>query len=72
MSLAWQVRTTREGIVDYFEAFLERKPQGVVNESHVQIFSADLAAHYGIYTFTLKSPDGSNVDVTARFSFTYQ
>jgi uncharacterized protein (TIGR02246 family) len=72
ISPAWQVRTTREGIIDYFEAFLQRKPQGVVTESHVQLFSADLAAHYGIYTFTLINPDGSKVDVSARFSFTYK
>ena len=72
VSAACQVRTTREGIMDYFEAFLERKPLGVVNESHVQVFSADLAAHYGLYTFTLTNPDGSKVDISARFSFTYK
>jgi uncharacterized protein (TIGR02246 family) len=67
-----EVRTTRAGIVDYFNAFLQKKPQGVINESHVQIYSADLAAHYGIYTFTLTNPDGSTQQVGARFSFTYK
>ena len=67
-----QVRTTREGIIDYFSLFLTRKPQGQIEESHVQIFSSDLAAHYGIYIFELVNPDGSTQEVGARFSFTYK
>ena len=67
-----EVRTTRTGIIDYFTLFLTKKPQGQIEESHVQIFSSDLAAHYGIYTFELVNPDGTTQEVGARFSFTYK
>ena len=48
--------------------FLKRQPQGVITESHVRIYGPDLAAHYGIYDFTL---DGKT-KVGARFSYTYK
>ena len=67
-----QVRTSRAEIVDYFNLFLTKKPQGVINESHVSIMGPELAAHYGIYTFTLTNPDGSTKNVSARFSYTYR
>jgi uncharacterized protein (TIGR02246 family) len=70
--LGSQVRTTPEAIKDYFRAFLKFKPQGVVIESHVQIMGPTLAAHYGIYTFTLANADASTKSVTARFSYTYR
>ncbi len=67
-----QLRTSRAAIVDYFDTFLRVKPQGVVNESHVQVLSPTLAAHYGIYTFKLTNADASTKTVGARFSFTYR
>ncbi len=67
-----QVRTTPEAIKDYFRAFLGFKPRGVINESHVQLHGPTLAAHYGIYTFTLTNDDGTTKTVGARFSFTYR
>jgi hypothetical protein len=67
-----QVRTTPEAIRDYFDTFLRSQPQGVVNESHVQVLGPTLAAHYGIYTFTLINADKTTKTVGARFSFTYR
>ena len=68
-----EVRSTRAGIIDYFTLFLQRRPQGVVTESHVKVLGADLAAQYGIYKFTLhNAEDGTQQSVGARFSFTYK
>ena len=67
-----KVRTTPEAIKDYFDMFLTRKPQGVLNESHVQMMGHNLASHHGVYTFALTQPDGSIKHVGARFSFTYR
>ena len=67
-----QVRTTRAEILDYFNLFLTKKPQGVINESHITIMQPNLAQHNGIYTFTLSNDDGSTKNVSARFSYTYR
>ena len=39
--------------VDYFKAFLQLKPYGTINQSHVRLLSPaqDLACNSGIYTF---------------------
>ncbi len=59
--------------MDYFTTFLTKKPQGVIDPANsiVKILSPTLAAHYGIYTFTLTNSDNSTDIVPARFSYTY-
>jgi uncharacterized protein (TIGR02246 family) len=60
-------RTTREQIEDYFDAFILRKPQGVITEGHVTI-GVNWAQDAGAYEFTM-GDDGSTVK--ARYSFIY-
>ena len=59
-----QVRHNHEEIRDYFVSFLQKKPQGVIDESNVSVLSETHATNSGVYTFTFG--DGSSV--TARFS----
>jgi len=60
-------RTDFDGIKDYFDAFLLKKPQGEIVESNV-IVGTNWAQDAGIYDFTMGS-DGSKV--RARYSFIY-
>eukprot|EP00525_Craspedostauros_australis_P013028 CAMPEP_0198135202 /NCGR_PEP_ID=MMETSP1442-20131203/60470_1 /TAXON_ID= /ORGANISM="Craspedostauros australis, Strain CCMP3328" /LENGTH=151 /DNA_ID=CAMNT_0043796365 /DNA_START=1 /DNA_END=456 /DNA_ORIENTATION=+ len=60
-------RTDRDLIVDYFEGFLKKKPQGEILESNVMMGS-DWAQDAGIYEFTM-GVDGSKVK--GRYSFVY-
>ena len=62
-----QVRHNPEEIRDYFVAFLEKSPQGKIDEANVRILSDTHATNSGVYTFTFG--DGSTV--TARFSYLY-
>ena len=62
-----QVRHNHEEIRDYFVGFLQKSPQGVVDEFNVNILSDTHATNSGIYTFTFG--DGSKV--SARFSYLY-
>ena len=62
-----QVRHNHAEIRDYFVNFLQKSPQGVINESNVHILSDSHATNSGVYTFTFG--DGSTV--TARFSYLY-
>ena len=60
-------RTDHEGIKDYFDNFLQLKPQGVILESFVTI-GDDWCKDVGIYEFTM----GTTGDkVKARYSFVY-
>lgn len=60
-------RTTREGIVDYFDHFLQKRPQGVILDSFVRI-GDNWCQDTGIYEFTM----GTTGDkVKARYSFVY-
>jgi len=54
-----QVRHNHEEIRDYFVGFLQKSPQGVIDEFNVNIL--------GIYTFTF----GDGSQVSARFSYLY-
>jgi hypothetical protein len=54
-----QVRTTPAEIMDYFDHFLLNKPQGVIDESHVHLWSSTLAGRDGIYTFSLNRAGSS-------------
>uniref|UniRef100_A0A7R9VN40 Calcium/calmodulin-dependent protein kinase II association-domain domain-containing protein n=1 Tax=Pseudictyota dubia TaxID=2749911 RepID=A0A7R9VN40_9STRA len=60
-------RTDFASIKDYFDAFLLKKPQGVILESNV-IVGTNWAQDAGIYEFTMGA-DGSKVK--ARYSFVY-
>ena len=62
-----QVRHNHEEIKDYFVGFLQKSPQGVVDEFNVNILSDTHATNSGVYTFTFG--DGSKV--SARFSYLY-
>ena len=62
-----QVRHNPAEIRDYFVGFLQKSPQGVIDESNIQVLSETHATNSGVYTFTFG--DGSTV--TARFSYLY-
>lgn len=62
-----ELRTTRKGIKDYFDKFLQLKPKAKVLESYVSI-GENWCKDVGIYEFTMGS-DGSKVK--ARYSFVY-
>ena len=62
-----QVRHNHEEIRDYFVGFLQKAPQGVVDEFNVNILSDTHVTNSGVYTFTFG--DGSKV--SARFSYLY-
>jgi len=62
-----QVRHNPAEIRDYFVAFLQKSPQGIIDESNINILSETHATNSGVYTFTFG--DGSTV--TARFSYLY-
>ena len=59
-------RRTPEERRDYFEMFLQKKPQGVIDERQVEL-GCNSAVDAGVYTFTFG--DGSTV--AARYPFTY-
>jgi len=63
-----QVRTDREGRVDYFTKFLKNKPRGEIVESHVKLLDPNSAIDTGTYRFTMA--DGSTVD--ARYTYVYE
>eukprot|EP00882_Tetradesmus_deserticola_P000901 GHRQ01000979.1.p1 GENE.GHRQ01000979.1~~GHRQ01000979.1.p1 ORF type:complete len:416 (+),score=162.30 GHRQ01000979.1:201-1448(+) len=68
-----QVRTCRQGIVDYFSNFLKLKPYGTINKSVVREVSPGVAINSGVYTFKLTTPESGEVrDVRARYTFIYK
>lgn len=62
-----KVRLTNDERIDYFEHFLEGKPTGSIDTSHIVINCND-AMDVGTYTF--KFADGS--EVQGRYTFTYK
>lgn len=63
-----KVRHNHDEIEDYFVTFLEREPEGKINESNVRTFG-DIALHSGVYTFSFT--DGA-LPVQARFTYVYR
>ena len=63
-------RTNHAEINDYFVHFLQKKPQGVINKSHVNL-GCNRATDVGVYTFTLHGKDGKPQQVVARYSYVY-
>jgi len=62
-----EARYTSEGIQDYFDAFLKKKPQGEILEGAI-VMGTNWAQDAGIYEFTM-GVDGSKV--MGRYSFVY-
>jgi uncharacterized protein (TIGR02246 family) len=65
-------RTDSAGIKDYFEHFLERRPQGSIDTRTIRV-GCNTASDVGTYTFNLsgKTP-GTMETVRARYSFIYE
>lgn len=63
-----KVRHNHDEIRDYFVNFLEKRPQGVIDEANVRLLSDELAINSGVYTFTF----GNGDSVTARFTYLYR
>lgn len=66
-----QVRTDRDAIADYFVKFLKSKPQGKIDQEHIDVLDADTAVNTGVYTFSL-TQDGRPQEVQARFTYVYE
>ena len=61
-------RTDYAGIKDYFVAFLQKKPQGVILESNVIELGDGSVMDAGVYEFTM----GATGDkVKARYTYVY-
>lgn len=69
------VRSTRDGLLDYFTNFLKLEPQGVIDEYGIRQEAADddgeacVISNSGIYTFTFGA-DGRTVQ--ARYTYVYK
>ena len=63
-----KVRHNHEEIRDYFVAFLQKQPQGVIDESNVRFLADDLVINSGVYTFTF----GDGAQVSARYTYLYR
>jgi uncharacterized protein (TIGR02246 family) len=63
-----KVRHNHDEIRDYFVAFLQKQPQGVIDESNVRFLADDLVINSGVYTFTF----GDGSAVSARFTYLYR
>lgn len=66
-----QVRATPAAITDYFEHFLQLKPQGVINYRDIRVLDKDSAVDSGVYTFSIVK-DGKPAKVQARYTFVYE
>jgi uncharacterized protein (TIGR02246 family) len=53
---------------DYFQHFLENKPQGVINSRTIEI-GCNSAVDAGLYTFTFGT---TGAQVKARYTYTYK
>jgi uncharacterized protein (TIGR02246 family) len=63
-----KVRHNHDEIRDYFVAFLQKKPQGVIDEANVRFLADDLVINSGVYTFTF----GDGAQVSARYTYLYR
>ena len=71
-TLSPEIRTTRAGIVDYFEHFLAKHPSGEEIRSVVKVLDARSAIDTGLYRFTFHNTDGTTDSVDARYTFVYE
>lgn len=71
-TLKGEVMKGREKISSYFaEAFLPRRPLGVVLEPHTRLVSG-VGINSGLYRFELDGKGAERVVVVARYTFVYQ
>ena len=68
-TLSSQIRHTHSEIREYFEHFLQKEPEGRVEEQNIRIYG-EIAINSGLYTFAVKE-DGAPKEVRARFTFVY-
>ncbi|MFF8842017.1 SgcJ/EcaC family oxidoreductase [Streptomyces sp. NPDC015127] len=67
------IRTDRAQIVDYFEHFLLKKPEGEKIRSVVSVLDRDSAIDAGVYAFHLTdSKTGEKSTVEARYTYAYE
>ncbi|MEV5987709.1 SgcJ/EcaC family oxidoreductase [Streptomyces sp. NPDC052051] len=66
------IRTTRAGIVDYFQHFLRREPVAVIQRQIIDVLGPTSAVNTGLYRFTLTMLDGSKTTLDARYTFVYE
>ncbi|MDG4860890.1 SgcJ/EcaC family oxidoreductase [Streptomyces sp. T-3] len=72
-TLSNEVRTDRAGIVDYFEHFLQKKPEAEITKSVVDVLDSRNAVDAGTYRFTLTDPKTGEVSkVDARYTLVYK
>jgi uncharacterized protein (TIGR02246 family) len=71
-TLSPQIRTTHDGIVDYFEGFLARNPSGTRLRSIIKVLDRRTAIDTGLYRFTFANADGTSTSVDARYTFVYE
>jgi uncharacterized protein (TIGR02246 family) len=65
-------RTTRAGIADYFEHFLQGKPVAHLDTSAIRL-SCNMAARFGTWTIDLTDPvTGVKSQVATRYTFVYK
>ncbi|MEU3754381.1 SgcJ/EcaC family oxidoreductase [Streptomyces olivoreticuli] len=67
-----EIRTTHARIVDYFEHFLQQKPQGRIQERHITVLGPTSAIDTGLYQFTLTDKNGKAGKTDARYTFVYE
>ena len=60
-------RTTNQLVRDYFDVFLKREPQCVIESGEI-VIGTNWALDFGVYNFTL---DGGETTLRARYSFVY-
>lgn len=66
------MRVGQDEIANYFESFLKKKPQGVINAREIKLLDEDSALDAGIYTFTLHDDKGASHQVQARYTYVYE
>ena len=69
-TLSGEFEFGREGDIEYFNYFLQKKPVGRIVEDDVRV-GERFIVHAGMYTFEVDSADGGREDVEARFTFVY-
>ena len=71
-TLSPEIRTTRDGLVDYFEHFLAKNPSGERTQSVIKVLDDHTAIDTGLYTFTFTADDGTQTFADARYTFVYE
>ncbi|WP_424216721.1 SgcJ/EcaC family oxidoreductase (plasmid) [Streptomyces sp. BI20] len=68
-----RIRTDHDGIVDYFEHFLAKKPRSEKLTSVVNVLDENSAVDSGVYRFHLTDPKtGVTKPVDARYTYVYE